>query len=649
MTSAIRPARRLAWLGRACLVAVAAVTVAGCVSMSDNGPMGAISASPQSTTAGGDFIEPVPSGPTPNEAPAAIVNGFLAASASFPVHDTIARQYLVSSASKTWSPGWSVTVFSRSHVSQQTQAKPPKHGGGRAVVDFSADVQSTFDGTGQFVSALTSRAEPKTYPFQLVQVDGQWRIANPPSFRLLTVTQFTEFYRAGICTSSTPTSRAPRRWSPPRCSCRRAPQRRTWSRSWSMRSCRTRQVSRTAPGCRPRPIPFPPGPRWAGVTLDNTTAVVSCTARRRPPKRCSSRFRPSSTWTLASPRAGPPSAIQSVELVWDGQAFIPPEMICGISQTRSPVQNQATYPCYNPYPSQPSEFFFTSNGQVWSRCGSEASAQRGQVGQVVSVFRSTGSSQPCSRGSVPTSSTTAPASAPLPVKGGAAAIVAVSPDGADVAYYSPAAKDVFIRLSTSDGLRQVSAGPDVTALSWDRSHDLWIAQNGDVFMVPPGGAPIQATTDLPDVTALSIAPDGVRVALVEQGASGSEVELAAVAHGGLSSPGQHGSPSETASIDGLVQVGPDIAQPDTLTWYDADDLIVLAGSSAKATLSEVPVDGQNSSSSQPAPAGANAITAAGGMNALVAGLSDHQLADSTGLEGPWQPLAVPGQNPAYPG
>ena len=98
-----------------------------------------------------------------------------------------------------------------------------------------------------------------------------------------------------------------------------------------------------------------------------------------------------------------------------------------------------------------------------------------------------------------------------------------------------------------------------------------------------------------------------------------------------------------------MQVGPDLAQPDTLTWYDADDLIVLAGSGARAALSEVPVDGQDSSSSQPAPAGANAITAAGGMNALVAGLSDNQLAVSTGLEGPWQPLAVPGQNPAYPG
>ena len=648
MTSAIRPPRRLAWLGRACLVAAAAVTVAGCVSMPDNGPMGAISASPQSTTAGGDFIEPVPSGPTPSEAPAAIVNGFLAASASFPVHDTIAREYLVSSASKTWSPGWSVTVFSSSHVSQQSRRSHPSTGG-RAVVDFSADVQSTFDGTGQFVSALTKQSKTKTYPFQLVQVDGQWRIANPPSFRLLTATQFTEFYQARDLYFVNPYLPASSPLVPASVF---VPQ------GTSTADLVTKLVNALLPDAAGQPNStwlqtaadtFPAGTRLGGVTLDNTTAVVSLHGPANASKAMLEQVSAQLTWTLASPRAGPPAAIQSVELVWDGQAFIPPEMICGSSQTRSPVQNQDIYPCYNPYPSQPSEFFFTSDGQVWSRCGSEDSAQRGQVGRVVSVFHSTGISQPCSRGSVPTSSTTAPASAPLPVKDGAAAIVAVSLDGADVAYYSPATKDVFIRLSASGGLRQVSAGPDVTALSWDRSHDLWIAQNGDVFMVPPAGAPIQATTDLPDVTALSIAPDGVRVALVEQGAAGPEVELAAVAHGGLSSPGQHGSPLETASINGPVQVGPDIAQPDTLTWYDADDLIVLAGSSAKATLSEVPVDGQNSSSSQPAPAGANAITAAGGMNALVAGLSDHQLAVSTGLEGPWQPLAVPGQNPAYPG
>ncbi len=97
-----------------------------------------------------------------------------------------------------------------------------------------------------------------------------------------------------------------------------------------------------------------------------------------------------------------------------------------------------------------------------------------------------------------------------------------------------------------------------------------------------------------------------------------------------------------------MQVGPGLVQPRSLTWYDADDLIVLAGTSAP-TLLEVPVDGQESSSSWPAPSGAASITADGAMNALVAGISGGTLFVSTGLEGPWQPLGVPGQNPAYPG
>jgi len=655
VTSGIRPARSaLRRLGWACLVTAAAVTVAGCVNMPDNGPMGAISASPQSTTAGGDFIEPVPSGPTAGEGPAAIVNGFLAASASFPVHDTIAREYLVSPASRAWSPGWSVTVFNSSHMSQETQTRPPKHGGGRAVVDFAVDVQSTFDGTGQFVSALTKQSQTKTYPFRLVQVDGQWRIANPPSFRLLTLTQFTEFYQARDLYFVNPYLQAS--WSDQAL----VPASVFVPQGTSTADLVTKLVNALLPDAAGQPNStwlqttadtFPTGTTLGGVTLDGTTAVVSLHGPANASTATLTQVSAQLAWTLASPRAGPPAAIQSVELVWDGHAFIPPESICGSSQTRSSVQNQAIYSCYNPYPSQPSEFFFASNGQVWSRCGSETGAQRGEVGPVVSVFHRTGagSSQSCGLDPVPTSSKTAPAAAALPAKDGAASLVAVSPDQANVAFYAPAAKDVFIRLSASGSLRPVPVGPDVTALSWDRSNDLWIAQNGDVFMVPPGGKPVTATTELPNVTALSIAPDGVRVALIAQAASGPEVQLAAVAHGVPSSPGQHGSPLVTASINGPVQVGPDLGQPEALTWYDADNLIVLAGSAAKATLSEVPVDGQNSSSSQPAPLGANAITAAGAMNALVAGLPGQQLAVSTGLEGPWQPLTVLGQNPAYPG
>ncbi len=122
-------------------------------------------------------------------------------------------------------------------------------------------------------------------------------------------------------------------------------------------------------------------------------------------------------WTLASPRSGPGAPIQSVELETNGQPFIPPKVICNTSQYRSQVQNQATYFCYNPYPSQPASFAFTSNGQLWSRCAAEASVQRGQVGPVLSLVgaaaaATTGRLLSCGAGDVLTRSGAMPGSRP---------------------------------------------------------------------------------------------------------------------------------------------------------------------------------------------------------------------------------------------
>jgi hypothetical protein len=172
---------------------------------------------------------------------------------------------------------------------------------------------------------------------------------------------------------------------------------------------------------------------------------------------------------------------------------------------------------------------------------------------------------------------------------------------------------------------------------------------GNVFMAPVNGQALPVSPVPADVTDLSVAPDGVRIAFIVQDGSSSVVDIGAIIRGGQSQ-GQRGLPSQALPISLTVQVGPGLTQARSLAWYDADDLIVLAGTSPPA-LSVVPVDGQASSISQPAPIGADSITADGDMNALVAGISSGggTLAVSTGLEGPWQPLGVPGQNPAYPG
>jgi Lipoprotein LpqB beta-propeller domain/Sporulation and spore germination len=646
-------------IGRACMVSAAVACLAGCVSMPSSGPVGSISATPQSTAAGGDFIEPFPSPPQPNESPTEIVNGFLAASASYPVNSAIAKAYLVGAASRKWNPGWSVTVLNTFTVLTPS-GQQLRRDSRQAAVDVSGSVQSSFNGSGQFVSAQGQGDAMATWHVSLVKVDGQWRISNPPDdHRLLSAFEFTTFYNPqdlyfgnpnyddASTASSLDQALVPDSVFVPV----------ETSRSDLVKNLVTALLP-TALGnpqsklLQNAAATFPSGTKLESVTVAGTTAVVNLGGLTNPGTTVLKEISAQLVWTLASPRAGPPSGIQSVELELNGKPWIPPKTICGITQSRSFVQNQATYPCYNPYPSQPASFSFAGHGQLWSRCSSEASAQRGLVGPVVSVFQpaSAANLKQCAGGGVATTSTATPASSSL-AGVGTPSMVAVSPDGNYVACYSPDEKKVFTGLSSAPGvLTSVQGGvigPGVTALSWDRNDDLWIAQGGDVFMLPvkglASGKAIRVGSVPAGVTDLSVAPDGVRIALIVQDGSGTEVDLAAT-----SSQEQQASIQETASIGPLVQVGPDLTDPDSLAWYDADDLIVLSGGSDE-TLSEVPVDSQQAFNSQPAPQGAYSITASGSMNALVAGLSGQRISVSTSLEGPWQPLSVHGQNPAYPG
>jgi len=654
-------------LRRACGLAAAAValagSVAGCVNMPDNGPMGAISATPQSTAAAGNFIEPFPSAPSAGEDPTDIVNGFLVASADYPVNKTIAMAYLTSSAVKTWAPTWSVTVFKQP---PSTQLEPGTSAGSsndtHTVVEATGAVQSAFNGSGQFVSALNKDRSENSWSFRLVKVDGQWRIANPPKFRLLDVSQFEDYYKAqdlyfvnpSITVGAQDQALVPDSVFVPV--------------GTLATDLATNLVNALIPSTGSQPgentwlqgavTTFPATAKFISVQLAGTTAVVNLGGLNGATRTEREQVSAQLAWTLATPRGpGPPSAIQSVELELNGKPWTPPKSICGVSQIRSPVQTQATYPCYNPYPSQPSGFSFTDHGQVWWRCTAETRAQQGYVGQVFSVFPVAGSASAPSCGDyVLENSAAMPSPASLPAGSGTPSLTAISPDGNYVAYYSPDAKKIFVRAMSAGARQHPVQGPvgsDVTALSWDNNDDLWIAQNGDVYLAPLNQSASQVDSAPADVTDLSVAPDGVRVAFVVQGASAAQtqVQLAAIITSGgqaQSSPG-HIAPAESPTLGAPVQVAPGLADPDTLTWYDADNLIVLAGGTSGKVLAEVPVDGQDSSNAQQAPPGAISVTADGDQNALVVGLDNNHLAVSTGLEGPWQTLSVQGENPAYPG
>ena len=75
-------------------------------------------------------------------------------------------------------------------------AKAAQSAGQQATVSVSGTLQASFDGSGQYVSAQSQGQEPGSYTFNLDKVGGQWRITNPPDYRMLTASDFQLFYKA---------------------------------------------------------------------------------------------------------------------------------------------------------------------------------------------------------------------------------------------------------------------------------------------------------------------------------------------------------------------------------------------------------------------------------------------------------------------
>jgi hypothetical protein len=660
--------RRLARLRGACLLAVVTVAAAGCVGMPQSGQVRTFSNKQADTVQNPESeIGLFPSGPQPNSSPAAIVQEFMTASASYPTDAPIVQEYLADPA-KEWSPGWSVTVLKTYIVKSRGMVRTTgPHGGERALVGVSGPVLATLNGTGQYVLASAQGGNStQTYQFDLVKVGGQWRILNPPpTYRLVTETEFPQAYQSQdlyfFASSGTqnffassgarnpmlvpdpvfvPAGTSPAPLVSQLVTALRAGPSTTWLQG----------AANTA---------FPPGtkilgaPLLSGATVTVNLGGTAASADTLTLERISAEL----LWTLAGPTASV-SSIQSVELELNGKAWPPPSAPCQTGQAPTPFQKLASYECYDPYPSAPASFAYVGAGQPWSRCGSESVAQDGNIGAVVSVFGRTGSaSRGQCGGYVDPQPTTAP---PHVAQTPALSLAAVSPDGHFVAgvspppdqstlYVGPAADGTAGAFATSQRLKNE---PGITAISWDRADDLWVAQNDNIRVVPGNGTtkyPVVNPFGGAQVTSLAVAPDGVRIAAIVQTDSGAELELAAIERtGGSQVAGQRGSLGPTFTIEPAVQLGPNLADPISLTWYNADTLIVLDAESTGNTLMSVPVDGVQATPLPVTPGGVISITADNAANVLVAGLSNDRLEFSASIAGPWKDLGNGGLSPVYP-
>lgn len=652
MASGAGRARRWRIVPQICVMAAVVAGVAGCVGMQSSGQVVELGASPQATQPPEDSIGPFPAEPQPGGSPSQIVQGFLVASASYPTYADIARQYLVSSASRAWQPTSAVTVFSNSPAFLPAPPQPGgRPGAPRAAVQVTGAVQATFDGSGQYVSAQGQGQPSGSYIFELVKVDGQWRITNPPSYRMLTATEFPTYYKAQdlYFLDSTDQVLVPDPVFVPLA----APSDVLVSNLVNALIAGPKTI--WLQNATDTDV-FPSGTTLLGVQLSGDVASVNLGgAMARADTTTRDLVAAQLVWTLTGSRSSP-SGVQSVVLEIDGNAWTPPRPPCAGGPSPSYVQTQAAYACYDPYPSAPASFYYVNGGQAWSRCGSESQALQGSIGSVVPLVGRAGNfaSPQCGSGDFGPEGSTAPPPGGQPQSVPPASMAVTSRDGRYLAIVSPGKDAVYVGTLSGNAASFPTTprltGAGITALSWDRYDNLWVAQNGNVFMVPPAGKAVLVPYSGGYVAALSVAPDGVRVGLTVSTGLGDELELAAIDWAGAQSTAGHpGQPSPHISLSPGVQLGPGITHPVSLTWYDADDLIVLNAAGDQTTLWEVPVDGQQPAEQQLPPAGAISISADSAANALVAGLSSGKLAVSAGLEGPWYTLNDPGQDPAYPG
>src|SRR6266571_5429667 len=523
-----RPARRRlarvrrTW--RAGVLAVAAASVAGCVGMPNSGSPGTFSATPRNTSQDSDFIGAVPAGPQSGWMPSDIVTGYLNATVSYPAYSAIAEEYLTSPRSKNWAPNWSVTVVDQVIVSPEATYSAD---GKTATVDVSGAVQASFNGTGQYVGAQQQggHGTQTEEHFTLVKQGKQWRIASPPKNRMLTEPDFAQVYKPQDLYFFDSIGQV------------LVPDAVFVPTGTSSTSLATNLV--TALLANPQPVwlqgqgnPTPPAitafpphssAKDINVTVDGTTATVNLTGVAASANAVARhQMATQLVWTLTGSPGSPPG-IQAVQLEFNGKPWTPGTPPCP-GGGQGLALKQAMYECKNPYPlASSSTFYYVANGQAWSRCASEAKVTTGTVGMVLPVFSRTGAvtlNQACRSSVQATSPATLPAQ---PRTAPSLSKVAVSPDGKYLAGVAADGNAVNVWAAGATKPYSTLSLPGVTAISWDRRDNLWVAQGDTTTMVLQTSNHGQIPNSFPQgskILGLSIAPDGVRVAaIVQVGAS----------------------------------------------------------------------------------------------------------------------------------
>jgi hypothetical protein len=578
---------------------VITVSAAGCVSMASGGPVLSYTVTQGPGTQSQHYQQIYPQPPRSGWSPEEIVRGFLTASASFANHQQVAREYMTEKASRAWNPNWSAIVFSNGPnvTSVNYPATGPRKS---AQVEVTGTVQANLSGYGSYAVASASAAGPTVVPptFDLVKVGGQWRISEAPPKLLLTNDLFKFDYQLRNLYFFDPTGRylvpdpiyVPLQATPADLMNGLVHDLITPPIDWLLDATRTAFPDRTT--------------RIGDVSLDGGTAAVNLGgAITKASTDVLQQVSAQLLWTLSGSGQGGP-AVQSVELYLNGKPWIP-----RYSQ-ENPVQHQSRY--HPPDGASRAFYYLDGAGNLLRRDGT--------VGKPVKIAHvGTGYTQ-----------------------------IAVSP----YLHYLAALRGGALYIGPVGGKLVKREGTGYTTISWDPGDNLWATTSDQIVMVrgaartnDPQGQPVTVNVVDSDgnqapgpFSALRVAPDGVRVAVISGGTdlNFGAIEWQAGARAGQLTMKIVFSPFSVAAAGTTFGA---------VSWYGPDNVITFG--EPGPVLTEYPVNG-GSSTSIPPLSRMKSITASWG-SALVAGQAKGDMMADASLTGSW--MVIPGKSfsPAYPG
>jgi hypothetical protein len=467
-------------------------------------------------------IEPL--SPDPGATPEEIVRGFIDAAASTVPGHPVAREHLAPEPAGSWSDEAGITVISPDYATVTTEA---------GSIKVSANLVGTVDERGVFT---VGGPGVFTRDFTLEQVDGEWRISDPPEGLTILEPDFVRLYDQRAAYFLDPTGQ------------RVVPDLRYLIEGEAQP---TALIDRVLAGPS---APLAPGVRnpLTGVTLvravtvDKQSATVELTGLPTDPEPLLAEVCAQIVWTLDQLR------IRTVEILIDGETV----EIDGVP-ARQTVDDWASF--------------------------DPDAVPVDAVGHYVHG------------GALRTVTTGAPAPGPAGtgVYGLSSAAVSADPRTRELSFLvgvrSDGAGATVLAGPYGGELAPVLSGAtlSVPTIAATRA-EAWVVRDGTaVVRVPSGGSPqaVNAPTlpGLGRTTVLQLSPDGVRAAAVVDGPEGPTLYVATVVR----------SEDGGVALRDLRDVAPTLSQVLDVAWRDSGRLLVLAGDEGEDRVVpyEVDVDG----------------------------------------------------------